>query len=93
MHVIQTINDLLRGELSFIQLIHDTCPENSENPENAHLISDSKPSVTGVIGGVQIQNGDLAEADQQNRVEEEEDVEEEGAVGGFWDLQLETPVD
>ncbi|RZC42460.1 SCP-1 and/or EzrA domain containing protein [Asbolus verrucosus] len=91
MHVIQTVNDLLRGELSFIQLIQETCPENCESNE---VMFDSSPNpvINGQAdnNGTQIQNGDLAEADQ-GRVEDD-DVEEEGAVGGFWDLQLESPV-
>ncbi|XP_044255620.1 pericentriolar material 1 protein-like isoform X2 [Tribolium madens] len=76
MHLIQTVSDLLRGELSFIQLIQDTCPDSSETFETINVVSNQE---------VVIQNGDLAEADQGRDDEEEE----EGAVGGFWDLPLE----
>ncbi|XP_063927568.1 pericentriolar material 1 protein isoform X3 [Zophobas morio] len=85
MHLIQTINDLLKGELSFIQLIQDTCPENCENSEIGAFDSPPSAATNGQVESVQ--NGDLAEADQ-GRVEDD-DVEEEGAVGGFWDLQME----
>lgn len=88
MHLIQTINDLLRGELSFIQLIQDTCPENCDSTEIETF--EASPSTAMNSQDVQqIQNGDLAEADQ-GRVDDDEG-EEEGAVGGFWDLPLETP--
>jgi hypothetical protein len=89
MHLIQTTNELLRGELSFIQLIQDTCPENCDGNDITAFDSPPSAATNGQGDAVQIQNGDLAEADQ-GRVEDD-DVEEEGAVGGFWELQLDPP--
>lgn len=78
----QTIDDLLRGELFSIQLVQDACPESSDDAKVA-VDFDPLPVVTNCAVD---QNGDLAEADQ-GRV----DDDEEGAVGGFWELQLEPP--
>ncbi|XP_008191614.1 pericentriolar material 1 protein isoform X2 [Tribolium castaneum] len=83
MHFIQTVSDLLRGELSFIQLIQDTCPDGGE----------LETFETNVNQEVTIQNGDLAEADQGRVEEDDGEVEEEGAVGGFWELPLEVSED
>lgn len=86
MNIIQTIGDLLRGELFSIQLVQDACPESSDGAKVA-VDFDPVPVVTNCVVD---QNGDLAEADQ-GRVDNDDDDDEEGAVGGFWELQLEPP--
>lgn len=98
-HLIQTLGDLLQGELSFIHLIQETIPESGAGlPERknsnisygtASAIYDiNQSSLQNGDGGMgdNIQNGDLAEADQ-SRINEELDLEEEeGAVGGLLEI-------
>ncbi|XP_019870036.2 pericentriolar material 1 protein isoform X3 [Aethina tumida] len=90
--LLQSLGDLLRSELSFIQLIQETSPENC--PLN--LTSDSPPSSVHFkfpelqnnnSNSPQLHNGDLAEADQSRG--EEDEAEEEGAVGGYLELPQE----
>ncbi|XP_048520810.1 pericentriolar material 1 protein isoform X2 [Dendroctonus ponderosae] len=90
-HLIQTIGDLLQGELSFIHLIQETIPESCLGPERKDS-AQSAPSYSaastlfdlsnqGSLQNDNIQNGDLAEADQSRLGESE--LEDEGAVGGI----------
>ncbi|XP_018572470.1 pericentriolar material 1 protein isoform X2 [Anoplophora glabripennis] len=92
-HLIQTLNELLCGELSFIQLIQETNPEqclmncsndielNAKNCASVPIY-ESQSNNTGTSQVVDnIQNGDLAEADQSRILSD--DIEEEGAVGGI----------
>lgn len=78
MHLIQSLNDLFRGEISFIQLIQETTPD-------CGVIGPPTGPGGDATALPHIQNGDLAEADQ-SRGGEEENEEEEGAVGGFLDV-------
>ncbi|KAL1506727.1 hypothetical protein ABEB36_006034 [Hypothenemus hampei] len=95
-HLIQTMGDLLHGELSFIHLIQETLPENyvvQERKDSVH--SNMAFNVTNTLFNIpnqslllqndNIQNDDLAEADQSRLGESE--TEDEGAVGGI----LESP--
>ncbi|GJQ75219.1 hypothetical protein Trydic_g9819 [Trypoxylus dichotomus] len=75
--ILQTIEDLLRGEISLIRLMRENMP--NTNDLNSLLTSETKDS----NNTPQIQNGDLAEADQ-SRLEIED--EEEGAVGGVLNI-------
>lgn len=84
MHLIQSLNDLFRGEISFIQLIQETTPDCNPTNSSSLQVNDGN-TVT------HIQNGDLAEADQ-SRGGETENEEEEGAVGGFLDVPHEITV-
>ncbi|XP_030761339.1 pericentriolar material 1 protein isoform X2 [Sitophilus oryzae] len=91
-HLIQTIGDFLQGELSFIHLIQETIPETRVSQDRKDSIHSNAaysvastlfdiPNQDALQNGDNIQNGDLAEADQ-TRMEENE-LDEEGAVGGF----------
>ena len=92
--ILQTIEDLLRGEISLIRLMNtsDICDLSSivvkeqcttvpcgvqESQGHVKMPTDGVPMIPP-----QIQNGDLAEADQ-SRLEVDE-VDEEGAVGGIF---------
>ncbi|XP_060531210.1 pericentriolar material 1 protein isoform X2 [Cylas formicarius] len=85
-HLIQTLRDLLQGELSFIHLIQEANFDGNLQPErkdsshssmsfNADSVLFSSPGPSQNVES-NIQNGDLAEADQ-SRVEES-DTEEVG---------------
>ncbi|XP_076273236.1 combover isoform X2 [Rhynchophorus ferrugineus] len=89
--LIQTIGDLLQGELSFIHLIQETIPESCTQAERKDSVHSNAaysvastlfdiPNQDSLQNGDNIQNDDLAEADQ-SRIEEN-DLDEEGAVGG-----------
>lgn len=107
-HLIQTIGDLLQGELSFIHLIQETIPESCLQPERKdstqsapsysaastlfdfsnpgklqaiYRVSSEQRVFSGSLQHDNIQNGDLAEADQSRLGESE--LEDEGAVGGI----------
>lgn len=95
MHMIQTLNELFRGEISFIQLLQETTPDNCNVSNNESFDSNYEQSIhkSNSVQAENIQNGDLAEADQ-SRGEEENELEEEGAVGGFLEvIQIETHSD
>lgn len=94
MNILQTIEDLLRGEISLIRLMRENMPDTNDlcssttnetiTPQNmAFDLQSQLPTSLGIIqdrnNPPQMQNGDLAEADQ-SRLELED--EEEGAVGG-----------
>ncbi|XP_066253969.1 pericentriolar material 1 protein-like isoform X2 [Euwallacea similis] len=90
-HLIQTIGDLLQGELSFIHLIQETIPESCTTHDRKDLVSfatnntlyDLSANYQGPIQNGNIQNDDdLTEADQ-NRLGQNEMEEDEGAVGGI----------
>ncbi|CAH0561493.1 unnamed protein product [Brassicogethes aeneus] len=87
--LLQNLGDFLRGELSFIQLIQETSPENcqanvSNDNANVHFKSPLFELQNNNSNSPQLHNGDLAEADQSRG--EEDDAEEEGAVGGYLEL-------
>nr|CAH7738167.1 unnamed protein product [Callosobruchus chinensis] len=98
-NILQTVNELLLGETSFIQFIHQNKPQNSgsqinsEDHDNAYALPTSdhqKPPACPQITE-NIQNGDLCEADQTRALNEEIDMEEEeeGAVGGIIERKIE----
>nr|XP_022914497.1 uncharacterized protein LOC111424984 isoform X1 [Onthophagus taurus] len=90
--ILQTIEELLRGEISLIRLMRDSISEANELSINDQPLSQTYPfnlqselssTTTDTLQQQQpiIQNGDLAEADQSRMDIEEE--EEEGAIGGI----------
>ncbi|KAL3266031.1 hypothetical protein HHI36_010218 [Cryptolaemus montrouzieri] len=96
--LLQSVRDLLDRELSFMNLIQNTGESqlndlvSSNLPPNQSLMElrcqfplKSEP-VEMASAAVQIQNEDLAEADQSHV--EDEGIEEEGAVGGFLEAPL-----
>lgn len=75
-HLIQTVGDLLQGELSFIHLIQETIPEVASHDDNKVPLLE----MTSQQQNDNVQNGDLTEADQDCLGQNE--LEDEGAVGG-----------
>lgn len=75
-HLIQTVGDLLQGELSFIHLIQETIPESAICQEDKEL---TLFEVSSQQQNDNVQNDDLTEADQDRLGHE---LEDEGAVGG-----------
>ncbi|KAK9731503.1 hypothetical protein QE152_g13601 [Popillia japonica] len=110
MNILQTIEDLLRSEISLIRLMRESVPDTNDlNPlmTNETVILQSNHNIPFDIRSSpsssqqqlnatsnitednssntpQIENGDLAEADQ-SRLELEDD-DEEGAVGGMLNI-------
>ncbi|CAG9762562.1 unnamed protein product [Ceutorhynchus assimilis] len=91
-HLIQTIGDLLQGELSFIHLIQETIPEGCMPQEQKDsVLSNVAFNVASSLFDIpnnqgpcdNIQNDDLTEADQDQGRLNESELEEEGAVGGI----------
>ncbi|KAK9875647.1 hypothetical protein WA026_009445 [Henosepilachna vigintioctopunctata] len=84
--LLQNIRDLLDRELSFMNLV-----QSAGDTQLNDLVSSNLPTGSNMIelrcqqvetgAAVQIQNEDLAEADQSHV--EDDDIEEEGAVGGY----------
>ncbi|VEN36661.1 unnamed protein product [Callosobruchus maculatus] len=97
---LQTVNELLTGELSFIQFIENYKLQNSisqissEEDDNAYALPTSDHQKNSASSQVKenIQNGDLCEADQTRVLNEEIDMEEEeeGAVGGIIERKIES---
>ncbi|XP_045478735.1 pericentriolar material 1 protein isoform X2 [Harmonia axyridis] len=94
--LVQSVRELLDRELSFMNLIQNSGESQlndlaasgaSQNPNlrSQHPPVKTEPTESGAA--IQIQNGDLAEADQSHV--EDEDIEEEGAVGGVLEPPLE----
>lgn len=87
MSLLQTIEELYRGEISFLRFMREslteTCNESNGGNEQQSLNVSFEFTVSneGENSAPQMQNEDLAEADQ-SRVEIEDD--EEGAVGGIY---------
>lgn len=96
--ILNEVRGLLTRELSFMNLIQGTC-ENHMNDLVSSTVSQGNinplPDASYTNGPenvenslmVQIQNEDLAEADQSHV--EGDDIEEEGAVGGFIEVSSE----
>lgn len=89
MIMVHTIEELYRGEISFLRLMRDNLIENHIENEVAFEVPKLFDCNNVVPPQQQIQNADLAEADQSHiDVDEdddcdEEDNNEEGAVGGL----------
>ncbi|KAK5643921.1 hypothetical protein RI129_007766 [Pyrocoelia pectoralis] len=96
--LLKTVSDILVEEFSFIYLVQENVPDNCENvthhcnnpPVNDTQLSlnlQSQPMLQIAEEGntPQMQNGDLAEADQSHL----ELLEEEGAVGGVMNAIVE----
>lgn len=87
MNLLQTVEELCRGEISFLRFMResltDTCNESNGGNEQQSLNVSFEFAVSneGENNAPQMQNEDLAEADQ-SRIEVEDD--EEGAVGGIF---------
>ncbi|XP_044747844.1 pericentriolar material 1 protein isoform X2 [Coccinella septempunctata] len=91
MSLLQSVRELLDRELSFMNLIQSSGESQLNDlvapvvPQNLNLheVRSQHPVKVETIeagAAVQIQNGDLAEADQSHV--EDDEIEEEGAVGG-----------
>ncbi|XP_017773228.1 PREDICTED: uncharacterized protein LOC108560270 isoform X4 [Nicrophorus vespilloides] len=86
LNVLQTVEDLLRGEISLIRLMRENISEGGDSMEQCLPMNPYDMQMPlNEEAGPQMQNGDLAEADQ-SRIEIEED---EGAVGGVLNIALE----
>lgn len=86
--MVHTIEELYRGEISFLRLMRDNLIENHFENDVAFEVP-KLFDCNNVVPQQQIQNADLAEADQSHiDVDEDDDCDdednnEEGAVGGL----------